>query len=102
MALIQTIQLNSGLTVTDAAIKITGLEYDEIKRAARIRVEIYKDLATSQQHNAISLQTDYWDLPEWDKSTPGNTFSVAYLWLQAQPKHASAISDESDILDGYI
>jgi hypothetical protein len=109
MSLVQTVTLNAGLIVEDAVIKITGLEYDEAKRTARIRVEIYKDITTSREHNSVSLQTNYYDLPEWDKSTPGNTFNVAYGWLVAYV-YQNGVSDEvweaaqnqPDEVDGYV
>jgi hypothetical protein len=94
MSLIQSKVLRSGLIVHDAAIKITGLEYDEMKLTARIKVETYKDLATSQIVNSVSLQTDFYDLPNWDKTQNVGVFILGYNWLQTQPEFAGAIFDE--------
>jgi hypothetical protein len=79
--------------VPECVYKIIKLLYDESSREARITIGIYSSIAASKIHNGPTLDIWYYRLPEWDKSTPGNTLDVAYTWLTTQPELASALSD---------
>ena len=85
----------AGLTVQNACYKILSLVYKEITRTATITVGIFSNLELSQIHNYPPLEILNFQIPEWQKDTPGNTFEVAYQWLVTQPELAGAVSDEA-------